>query len=324
MQEMVMERSPASALLQVELGNLLFERNHLEEALNNLQEALAVANPWRITEALIPGYTGLARLRAAQGYWEVAFAALDELAVVGENHPRLVKPVVEAYRARLWAAQGDVDAARGWMETVGLDAGGEIEAYREDEYLILARVLIAQGEAEKAAGLLSRLLEGAEESEKLGKAIEILILQGLALQSRDEREQALTTLGKALELAESENYIRIFVDEGIPMKTLLARMKVEDEKMKKYVRKLLAAFKDNEFYPSSTSHQPLIEPLSEREIEVLQFIAEGLSNPEIASRLYLSPNTVKVHSRNIYSKLGVHNRMQAAARARALGILPST
>ena len=164
----------------------------------------------------------------------------------------------------------------------------------------------------------------SEESEKLGKVIEILILQGLVLQSRDEREQALTTLGKALELAESENYIRIFVDEGIPMKALLARMKVEDEKMKEYVRKLLAAFKDNEFYPSSTSLQPLIEPLSEREIEVLQFIAEGLSNPEIASRLYLSPNTVKVHSRNIYSKLGVHNRMQAVARARALGILPST
>jgi LuxR family maltose regulon positive regulatory protein len=321
---MVEERSPASALLQVELGNLLFERNHLEEALSNLQEALAVANPWRITEALIPGYTGLARLRAAQGYWEVAFAALDELAVVGENHPQMVKPVVEAYRARLWAAQGSVDAARGWMETVGLDAGGEMEAYREDEYLILARVLIAQGEAEKAAGLLSRLLERAEESEKLGKVIEILILQGLVLQSRDEREQALTALGKALELAESENYIRIFVDEGIPMKALLARMKVEDEKMKEYVRKLLAAFRDNEFYPSSTSLQPLIERLSEREIEVLQLIAEGLTNPEIASRLYLSLNTVKVHTRNIYGKLGVHNRTLAVTRARALGILPST
>ncbi len=108
------------------------------------------------------------------------------------------------------------------------------------------------------------------------------------------------------------------------MKALPARMKVEDEKKKEYIRKLLAAFKHNGFYPSSTSRQPLIEPLSERKIEVLEFIAEGLSKSEIASRLYLSPNTVKVHSRNIYSKLDVHNRMQAVAKASALGILSST
>jgi LuxR family maltose regulon positive regulatory protein len=94
--------------------------------------------------------------------------------------------------------------------------------------------------------------------------------------------------------------------------------------MKEYVRKLLAAFRDNEFYPSSTSLQPLIERLSEREIEVLQLIAEGLTNREIASRLFLSLNTVKAHTRNIYGKLDIHNRTQAVTRARALGILPST
>jgi LuxR family maltose regulon positive regulatory protein len=124
------------------------------------------------------------------------------------------------------------------------------------------------------------------------------------------------------------------------MATLLRKMKVEDGKIKEYIHKLLAAFSDKEFHPfgsaqdkpsalrlrsgQALSPQPLIEPLSDREIEILQLIAEGQTNQEIASRLYLSLNTVKVHTRNIYGKLGVNNRMQAVARARDLGVLPST
>jgi len=104
---------------------------------------------------------------------------------------------------------------------------------------------------------------------------------------------------------------------------LLRRMKVENGKMEEYVRKLLAAFADKEFQPPSLSPQPLIEPLSERELEVLQLLAEGLTNPEIATKLFLSLNTVKVHTRNIYGKLDAHNRTQAVARARALGLLAS-
>jgi LuxR family maltose regulon positive regulatory protein len=108
------------------------------------------------------------------------------------------------------------------------------------------------------------------------------------------------------------------------MAALLKKMKVENRRLKEYVRNLLSAFTDKEFHPPTTNHQPLIEPLSERELEVLQLIAEGLTNQEIASRLYLSLNTVKVHTRNIYGKLGVHHRANAVARGRAMGILPST
>jgi LuxR family maltose regulon positive regulatory protein len=107
------------------------------------------------------------------------------------------------------------------------------------------------------------------------------------------------------------------------MAALLKKMKVENRRLKEYVRNLLSAFTDKEFHPPTPSPQPLIEPLSEREIEVLQLIAEGLTNQEIAARLYLSLNTVKVHTRNIFGKLGIHHRAAAIARARDLGILPS-
>lgn len=105
------------------------------------------------------------------------------------------------------------------------------------------------------------------------------------------------------------------------MQILLKKAKVKSQRMKEYVRLLLAAFEGKEFHPPIASQKPLIEPLSEREIEVLQIIADGLTNQEIASRLYLSLNTVKVHTRNIYGKLDVNNRTQAVARARDLGIL---
>ena len=173
--------------------------------------------------------------------------------------------------------------------------------------------------------MLSRLLERAEEAEKLGKVIEILILQGLVHQLRDKKEQALTALGKALELAESENYVRIFVDEGPPMAKLLYEA-LSKEIALDYVQKLLAAFPVEEPEQLSrtliqTQDSEWIEPLSDRELEVLQLIAEGLSRQEIAAKLVLSLNTVKTHARNIYSKLGVNNQIQAVRKAKDFGLL---
>jgi LuxR family maltose regulon positive regulatory protein len=157
--------------------------------------------------------------------------------------------------------------------------------------------------------------------------IEILVLQALAHEAQDNIPLALVPLERALALAEPEGYVRIFVDEGPPMARLLyeavARGVAAD-----YARRLLAAFPvaEPEKPAPSKAQAPkseLVEPLSERELEILKLIAEGLTNPEIAARLFLSLNTVKVHTRNIYGKLGVNNRTQAVIQARALGILPS-
>jgi LuxR family maltose regulon positive regulatory protein len=161
--------------------------------------------------------------------------------------------------------------------------------------------------------------------------IEILNLQALAFQSSGEVPQALTALERALTLAEPEGFVRTFVDEGPPMANLLHQAAARGM-MPDYTARLLAAFQPADDGLQTTGHSSLAanrrssdlaEPLSEREIEILQLIAEGLSNREIATRLYLSLNTVKAHTRNIYGKLGVHSRTQAVAKARALGVLSS-
>jgi LuxR family maltose regulon positive regulatory protein len=155
-----------------------------------------------------------------------------------------------------------------------------------------------------------------------------MVLQAIALHAHGEKEEALQLLGDVLALAEPGGFIRIFVDEGPPMARLLYEV-LSRGISPDYVRRLLAAFPDAEpekidLSKSQAPKSELAEPLSERELEVLQLIAEGLTNREIAGRLYLSLNTVKVHTRNIYGKLSTNNRTQAAAKARDLGILPST
>jgi LuxR family maltose regulon positive regulatory protein len=177
-------------------------------------------------------------------------------------------------------------------------------------------------------GLLERLLKAAEEGGRMGSVIEILVLQALAHEVLSNIPVALTTLARALTLAKPEGYVRIFVDEGRPMARLLYEalsQGVEPD----YVRQLLAAYPvaEPEQVTSSQLRDPeseMVEPLSERELEVLQLIAEGLTNQEVATRLYLSLHTVKVHARNIYGKLGAKSRTHAIAKGKALGILPHT
>ncbi len=325
-QEMVREHSPISGLMQVELGSLLYEQNNLEAALHHLQEGIAVAKPWSLWDTLVPGYTGLARVRAAQGDWDGAFAALNELAALGKDNLQAVMPTVESFRALLSAAQGRVDEARRWAQITGLDVDSESDFLREGELVIMARVLIAQKQWNEAARLIDRLLGDTEPGKRWGRVIELLILRALVLDAQEKQDEALEPLARALALAEPEGYVRIFVDEGLPMARLLyealSRGIAPD-----YVHRLLAAFPAAEPEQAAPSKKQapkseLVEPLSERELQVLQLLAQGLTNPEIASQLFLALNTIKAHARSIYGKLGVNNRTQAAARARALGILP--
>jgi len=245
---------------------------------------------------------------------EVAFAHLD----------------IDIGWVRLWLSpvEGNLAEAVRWAEDSGLKADDMPSFSQRVTYTTLARVLIAQGEMGNAYGLLVKLQDSAEIGGRKGDLIEILALQALSLYSQEDTDQAIITLEHALSLAEPRGYIRIFVDEGPPMARLLYKA-ISRGVAPDYVRRLLAAFLVEERGQtdppkSQAPESELIEPLSERELEVLQLIAEGLTNPEIASKLYLSLNTVKAHTRNIYGKLDIHNRTQAVARARALGILPFT
>ena len=184
-----------------------------------------------------------------------------------------------------------------------------------------ARVHLAQGDTSSALALLEPLRKRAETKGWADERLKVLVLQAITHYSHGEKDKAVQLLGEALALAEPGGFIRLFVDEGLPMAQLLSAAAAHGI-MPDYTGKLLAAFEAESEGKSYVPYaQPLIEPLSQRELEVLQLIAQGLSNREISERLYLALSTVKRHNGNIYGKLQVQRRTEAVARARELGLL---
>jgi LuxR family maltose regulon positive regulatory protein len=232
---------------------------------------------------------------------------------------------VAAHQAKHNLGFGEIEPAIEWLDGTGLNANSPINHSRDIEFLTMARILIAQNKLDEGLALLEKISELSDEIGKKYTALEAMILLAIAFFSHGDTENALDRLELALTLGEAEEYIQIFVDEGLPMARLLYEA-LSREISPEYVQKLLAAFPDVEpekelMSKPVVSDDEWIEPLSERELEVLQLIAEGISRQEIASRLILSLNTVKTHARNIYSKLGVNNQMQAVGKARGLGLL---
>jgi LuxR family maltose regulon positive regulatory protein len=231
-------------------------------------------------------------------------------------------------------AQGRLGEALGWAREQGLSAHDDLSYLREFEHITLARVLLARCKSDReersiheAMGLLERLLQAAEEGGRMGSVIEILVQQALAHEAQGDSPSTLVPLERALTLAEPEGYVRIFVDEGRPMAQLLSEAAAHGI-MQDYTARLLAALEAEEQKSADKSHLPLalpaqslIEPLSQRELEVLRLIAQGLSNREISERLFLVLITVKGHNRNIFRKLQVRRRTEAVARARELDLL---
>jgi len=248
--------------------------------------------------------------------------------IAGESLvPSWIVNRIAAWKARIWLTEGNLDAAQPWVQEGLQRVDDELQFAREVEDIVLARYLIVQGELEDAIKLLDRLIEKAETGDRITRLIEMLLVNALALKAQGDTDKAIATMERALSIAEPGGFIRIFVDEGPPMASLLYEALSRDI-APEYVRQLLAAFPVSE--PEQTdppksqdTESGFIEPLSDREIEILQLIADGLTNQEIASRLIISSHTVKAHTRNIYGKLDAHNRTQAVAKARALGILPT-
>jgi LuxR family maltose regulon positive regulatory protein len=273
------------------------------------------------------GYTVLATILQAQNDAAGALEALQHAEKIQSRHPNYHKlnSMVNICRVRLCLTQGEPeDAARQAMETQLGET--EILIFREQEQMILARVLIVQTRWSEALHLLAQLAKDAETGRRFGRLIEILALQAVARQLQGDTAQALIALEKALTIGEPEGYVRVFVDQGTPMATLLrqagARGTVPD-----YVSRLLVALgaegKESASAPppSSSSPFPLAEPLTSRETEVLRLLGEGYSNQQIAETLVVTLNTVKKHASNIYGKLGVRSRTRAVVRAQELGLL---
>jgi LuxR family maltose regulon positive regulatory protein len=233
----------------------------------------------------------------------------------------------------LWVAQNDRWAAARWAKECAISAEDELSYPRQRNVLELARVLLAQDRHCEAARLLGRLREAAEAGGRWGRIIEILTLEALVLQSRDDEPGAAGSLQRALVLAEPEGYVRTFANEGAPMVSLLKRLfksqkaqpaTAEPAASPEYVGQLLLATLGKDAVPSTGARGRaglLVEPMSGREVEVLRLLASGISNQEIAARLFVSLDTVKTHLKHIYGKLGVHNRARAVAKAAELDLI---
>jgi LuxR family transcriptional regulator, maltose regulon positive regulatory protein len=236
-----------------------------------------------------------------------------------------------AYRARLDLAQGDLSAAQRAQE-IEPSTSGDLNPGREFEHITLVQIYLAQQRLDDAQHLLARLLPAAQAAGRMGRVLEIVILQALTADAHGNQAEALTTLDRALTLVDPEGYVRIFVDEGAPMAALL-RAAHQHGIVPAYVARLLAAFPSAEGRgPSAESlalarsvlsprSSTLVEPFSDRELDVLRLIVEGHSNQAIADRLVVALSTVKKHVNNIYGKLDVQSRTQALLRARELKLL---
>jgi LuxR family maltose regulon positive regulatory protein len=273
-----------------------------------------------------------ARLKQSAGDFDGALSLLDEAERHYVRGPVPDVRPIPAMRARVWAAQGRVREAVEWAQAQALAHDDDLSYAREFEHLTLARVLIAQGREtgdgaaqarREAIQLLGRLQSAAKTGGRTGSLIETLLLMALAHEAEGDRPAAREALDRALRLAEPEGYARIFADEGAPMARLLdeAAARGSQAGYAGRLRALIEPERQAGVGIPTPAVQPLTEPLSERELAALRLIAEGLSNREMAERLFLALPTIKALNRTLFAKLQVNRRTEAVARARELGLL---
>jgi LuxR family maltose regulon positive regulatory protein len=314
------------------------EWSDLKAAEELIDEGIELAAAWSRFLAM-SCHMVLSRVREAQGDLEGASDILDQCQQLAEEWDLsdMDDVMVGAYRARVWLAQGRFDTVADWAHDRDLSSGraaAELESAQQDislnymrqvEYAALARMHVATGKAERALEVLGPLSRATERQGRGSLLMEALALQALAFQSKGDVDQALRVLERALSIGEPEGYVRTFVDEGEAMAELL-RQAASRGMAPQYVNKLLAAFEVAEHGPLEeiappADAQPLMEPLSARELEVLRLLNTSLSSTEMADELVVSVNTVRTHIRSIYGKLAVHSRYEAAARAKELDLI---
>jgi LuxR family maltose regulon positive regulatory protein len=331
------------------LGELALEWNDLSAAEKYLTQGHRLTRQWSFLAAL-DSYANLAMLRQASGDEVGALQILEEAMEIARrsDFTEVDDWLVKLVRARLSIAQGKMAEAWRWAEEFGFDRTGQFDdstgeedqsltdRQRKYERVVFARLLLAEDQPERALAQLQLCLPLLERRGRIRAVIEVQALTALALQAMGRDQAALRATSQALRLAQPGDFRRLFLEEGLPMARLLSKLQ---NRLKEYndfggldpayIGRLLAGFgaplatRKTPVAPDNAAEAPLIQPLTDRELEVLNLIDEGLSNQEIANKLVISLSTVKVHTRNIYAKLMVKNRAGAVSRAHELGILES-
>ncbi len=322
----------ATSYAYISMAQILYQWNRIDEAMSHLKQGIELSKGG--AEAIVatmafPGVALLSELHDTEG---IASQTLEQVKrIASASHIARNSNIVNAWMARLLIARGDLPSAQQWIEShrsSDLNLHALPDTSSEFEYLTLVRVNIARGDVDELPELLEQLCQLAEAEGRIGSEIEILTLQSIALYLNGKIDEALEAFRRALSLAEPEGYLRIFVDEGNPVKELL-QLAASRGIAIDYVDRILNAFEPSTSAPGSdrrqtkvrTTRLPTSKPLSARELEVLQLLAAGATSKEIANELFLSVRTVKKHTENIYSKLDVHKRTLAVDRACRLGLL---
>jgi LuxR family maltose regulon positive regulatory protein len=328
---------PPAGIAHVGMAEVRYERGELDAALDHATQGVALSRQFGWARQLVAALAILAWIRHAQGDRAGTLEAIGEAervplspAVVGLLNP------LPALRTRLALAHGEVADAARWVQQRGLGIDDEPSYPREREYLVLARVLLAQQAPERALGLLERLHAAAAAQGRTGSVIEVRALQALARSAGGDQAGALAALAEALTLGAPEGYLRVFVDEGPAMAALLHQLLVGRRQQqvaaagvpREYLARLAEAFEEAGLPIRPPVRRGgvvvagLVEPLTARELEVLGLLAAGAPNRAIAEQLVVTPETVKKHLSHLFDKLGAANRTQAVGRARQLGLLP--
>jgi LuxR family transcriptional regulator, maltose regulon positive regulatory protein len=329
---------PPAGIPHVDIAEVLYERGELDAALDHATHGVALSRQLGWARQLVASLAILAWIRHAQDDRVGAMEAVAEAERVGVSPTMvgLLNPL-PALRARLALAHGDVGDAAHWVQQRNLGPDDQPNYPREGEYLVLARVLLAQQAPQQALGLLERLGAQAAAQGRTSSVIEIQALQALALDASGDQAGALAALAEALTFGAPEGHLRVFVDEGPPMAALLHQLLTGRRQERpagagavprEHLARLVEAFEQ-----AGLPIRPpvgrggvvvagLVEPLTARELEVLRLLAAGAPNRAIAEELVVTLDTVKKHITHILDKLGATNRMQAVAHARKLGMLP--
>ena len=304
-----------AADMHVGLSVIAVERNDLETAADRLRISAELGEPMGLPQHPYRWRVAAAQLHEAHGNLDQALDMLTEAeARYHTDYSPSVRPV-SALKARIEVELGDLEAGERWADEHGLAADDELTYVREFEHITLAMVLLARGSArtvEQAAGLLERLLSAAEDGRRVGSTIEILVLLALARQAAGNGVGADAALREALERAEPEGYVQSILGAGPDVADLLRSLGVGD----RHAARILGAARPTRVGRPSRPGGP--DQLSERELDVLRLLRSDLSGPDVARELHVSLNTLRTHTKHIYTKLGVTNRREAVTRAAEL------
>jgi LuxR family maltose regulon positive regulatory protein len=307
--------------LYMSLANIFCEWNDLEKAAELLEKGIEANTPWKFPLVFLTHYLSKAKLQKAQGDIDGALTTLDQLDLLiqGKSTTPELKSDLRSLKVKLLLAKNDHQTARSMLQF--LHPIEPLSLRNEADHILLARFYLAEGQWSKALTLLEKLTAYATSGKRYGRLLEVQLLEVLALNELNQLPQADKILGSCLALAEPEGYLRIFLDEGEPMRIILSDY-CRDKKPihRSYCIKILNSFSGENSSPNP-NQETLVEPLSQRELEVLQLICAGDSNQEIAQKLFITVSGVKKHTSNIYGKLGVNSRTQAVAQAHELGLL---